>query len=559
MNEKKHKHRIHIKKIKVFFSFFAVLWMATIVYVAHDRTLEKKTAEFEREAQYLRYRVELADEGESPARNALVLALDALNFFKSPDGISRSSAAQNEPEVAHSLPVFVYHGIVSEQDRFSMTPETFKEQMFALKRAGYDAIGLEDLERFMDGEALNGKPFLLTFDDGRADSFRGADPVLRALGWKAVMFIATGQSFPDEVANNYYLIGDEITEMVETGRWEIGSHAVQRNGGFIPISPTEEGNFLSNRMWLDAENRFETGDEYASRVAGELSFSRDKLEGILGTSIKAFSFPFGDYGQQGKNLSDKDAVTIVRETVQDNYEFAFLQTWPGDSNFSFNYSDDDSLALRRIEPGSDWTPERLLSVIKRAEAKNLPYIDSLTIDNGWKNPWGEMVIDEQGLTLRTLNGTTGSFVLLDGTGHWKDYGYSVKTVWRQGGYLTLFARYKDGDNYAACTFGDNLVKAEQKVEGEIEKLVETRNPISVPSENGAYAIVVSGSQIRCYEGAAVAVVSFRLDGRLRNGGIGLRIWDRAPNNGDISFLSFSAVHSVDSRELINSLPLFRKN
>src|SRR5688572_19967034 len=77
------------------------------------------------------------------------------------------------------IPVLLYHGIVRKPDRFNMTMEVFKDQMFALKRAGYRTVTLHDFQSFMRGEMeLPAKSFLLTFDDGRADSYEGAEPIL---------------------------------------------------------------------------------------------------------------------------------------------------------------------------------------------------------------------------------------------------------------------------------------------------------------------------------------------------------------------------------------------
>ncbi len=193
------------------------------------------------------------DRGLSPAA-----ALEAFNVTPSKQVLTFGSA--------HDVPVLLYHGIVEHPDRFSMTPETFKDQMFALKRAGYHTVSIDDFHQFMQGnKTLPDKSFLLTFDDGREDSYYGADPVLHALGFSAVMFVATADSLetPDS-PKSYYLHTPLLHLMVESGRWEIGSHAIQQPfgpGGFIPIAsnPTTLGNFLSNKMWLASENRLEIG------------------------------------------------------------------------------------------------------------------------------------------------------------------------------------------------------------------------------------------------------------------------------------------------------------
>ena len=79
-----------------------------------------------------------------------------------------------------SIPVLLYHGIVEKEDRFSLTPDRFAEHMLTLHKAGYSTITAEQFRDFMQGKiVLSGKPLLITFDDGRKDSFYGAPDIIR--------------------------------------------------------------------------------------------------------------------------------------------------------------------------------------------------------------------------------------------------------------------------------------------------------------------------------------------------------------------------------------------
>ena len=74
------------------------------------------------------------------------------------------------------MPVLAYHGI-GEDSRFSVTQEQFAEQMAMLDDAGVETITVDEYVSFLRGEEadLPERPLLLTFDDGKLSSFRGAD------------------------------------------------------------------------------------------------------------------------------------------------------------------------------------------------------------------------------------------------------------------------------------------------------------------------------------------------------------------------------------------------
>ncbi|MES2216090.1 MAG: polysaccharide deacetylase family protein, partial [Patescibacteria group bacterium] len=213
------------------------------------------------------------------------ISLAALGNLVNPGKITISTATTT---VARDVPVLLYHGIVDESDRFSMTPKTFADQMFTLKRAGYHTVSLEDFNAFLRGEkVLDNGSFVLTFDDGRLDSYYGADPVLQALGFTAVMYVATADSLHvDRPLPSYYLHEGLLSRMVRSGRWELGSHAIQESGGFVPVDASgTKGNFLSNKMWLGDKGRLENDDEFRTRITRELTASKKDLQDIFGISV----------------------------------------------------------------------------------------------------------------------------------------------------------------------------------------------------------------------------------------------------------------------------------
>lgn len=92
------------------------------------------------------------------------------------------------------LSILIYHRVLSEQDSlhsYEVTKESFDAQMAHLK-AVFNVLPLrEAVERLKNG-TLPARAACITFDDGYADNFTTALPILQKHGLSATFFIATG-------------------------------------------------------------------------------------------------------------------------------------------------------------------------------------------------------------------------------------------------------------------------------------------------------------------------------------------------------------------------------
>jgi len=118
---------------------------------------------------------------------------------------------------AVSIPVLLYHGAIKEPEPddtgVNITEEIFQNHIFALKQAGYETINTDQLLAFMRGElALPERTIVISFDDGRYDSYEPVDPLLKLMGYEAVMFIISSYSLLDN-PSDYYLDADDILRM----------------------------------------------------------------------------------------------------------------------------------------------------------------------------------------------------------------------------------------------------------------------------------------------------------------------------------------------------------
>ena len=88
------------------------------------------------------------------------------------------------------MPVLLYHGDRTHTTDFAnaadaqygIDADDFAKQMTMIKHAGYQTISLQTFVDFVRGRRveLPPRPLLLTFDDGRADSWTGLGQHLEA-------------------------------------------------------------------------------------------------------------------------------------------------------------------------------------------------------------------------------------------------------------------------------------------------------------------------------------------------------------------------------------------
>jgi peptidoglycan/xylan/chitin deacetylase (PgdA/CDA1 family) len=191
-----------------------------------------------------------------------------------------------------------------------VTPRMFRFQMWYLKRAGFTVVSIGDLLALVSEGRFSANLAALTFDDGYADFYENAYPVLRRLGYPSTVYVVSGFAAKSnawdaesEQFRKPLMDWDQLNEIRRNGV-EIGSHTVSH-----PQLTT-----LS-------------GDELRDELAG----SRSELEKKLGRPVIHFCYPYGDYN---------DAV--VEEVRKAGYQSAVV-TRRGHVARGF-----DPFALRRI-------------------------------------------------------------------------------------------------------------------------------------------------------------------------------------------------------------------
>jgi peptidoglycan/xylan/chitin deacetylase (PgdA/CDA1 family) len=222
------------------------------------------------------------------------------------------------------IPTLMYHkiGVPPRGTRYPSIwagEAEFRAQLDYLRRRGYATLRFADFRDMELGRApLPERPAFVTFDDGFANNYELALPILKEFGMKANIFLVCGRvggdsswdSAGETAAPIPMLTWAQIREMQDSGVFEFGSHTMN-HVDLLKTSPDE--------------------------IRRELSDSKKILEDRLGREALGFAYPWG----QG---ADDPAVRALVRAAGYRYDFG---TRPGITPLPW---DPASGALMRVEP-----------------------------------------------------------------------------------------------------------------------------------------------------------------------------------------------------------------
>ena len=234
------------------------------------------------------------------------------------------------PQYVDAIPVLAYHGINVRDDAYSVSQRTFASQMEMLNRAGFHTVSIAQYNAFQEGDisGLPPRPILITFDDGRFDSYRGADSVLSREGFRATMFVITG-----DIAsrNPFYLNWTELHRMRDSGRWDIQPHAYRGHTEITVDARGDEAPFYARRRWLRSTGE-ETFAAFQRRVGSDL-FTLASQFRAQGIPVYSIAVPYGDYGQQDPR-NDSRVAPFTLSLMRSQFGTVFIQDDANDPGYS---------------------------------------------------------------------------------------------------------------------------------------------------------------------------------------------------------------------------------
>jgi biofilm PGA synthesis lipoprotein PgaB len=523
-----------VRKIKIYFSFAVIVLVVFgfgLGLILSDRAVASAFAYAKSTVSYLQYHREFTRLAKGTG--SLSASIWSVLWKNENPAVSVSSSMPKG--LARSVPVLLYHGIVDRPDGANVTVENFKDQMFTLKKAGYETVSLNDFHAFVNGEKqLPDRSFVLTFDDGAKDSYYPVDPILKTVGFRAATFIISRYSA--DKGTGYYLSSGEVKEALDSGRWEIQAHA--KNGhNFYPIdNKGREGHFYAHRLWKQDENRLETPQEYEARVSEDMRLVREELESVFQVKTPYFAFPFGDFGQN--NTEFPEAREILVKSLRPLYDLAFYQTWPA-NGATHNYPEQNPFLVRRIAVNRAWTGSQLLAFLEDGRPKDLAFDDYFGSNKGWVNGWGRMDYKSGQLTVGELalsasEDTVGSLAFLDGGRLWRDYTFTADLRFVKGNSVSLLARFHDNIHYAACNFYPGTVTIEDRIGESARLLMKSEANLEPASGNRLrLGVRVIGDRIGCLIDGVLVASAAGIDPTLYEGSVGFKTWDPQLNNSEI--------------------------
>jgi tetratricopeptide (TPR) repeat protein/peptidoglycan/xylan/chitin deacetylase (PgdA/CDA1 family) len=312
------------------------------------------------------------------------------------------------PRTSDSFLAVVYEGVSSKTNEVS--PEAFKEQIQTLRANGYVPITLQDVRNFYyEGRKLPDKAILTTFDHSRKSSFFETRSVLKRNYWHGVMFLWLKPILDGDPAA---LLWPYITRMAKSANWELG---VQSYDGFskIPIDHSgAKANFMTSRMWLDNENRYESVDEFRIRLMKDHLRSLELVEKRIGfkPSAYAYAYPYGDFGNRyRKSVSLKN---VNMDLVNDYYDLGFTS-----GNFPLNTSYTDPRRLNRLVVKHDMSVSDLLLELENSWPDNsdVEIVSPILDSSKWFDDWGDKILSTNSLVLKASENSTGARMWLAGS------------------------------------------------------------------------------------------------------------------------------------------------
>lgn len=245
------------------------------------------------------------------------------------------------------LSILIFHRVLAEPDPLfpgEATVDTFDAQLTWLK-AVFNVLPLSEAVARLKAGSLPARAACITFDDGYADNFTYALPILQKHGLPATFFIATaylngGRMFNDTVIE---AIRSATLPTLDLSDLDLGRHDI----GTTPAKTQAIGRLLPQVKYLPPDQREDT----VARIA-ELAGGNPLPDDLMMTTgqlkrLHAAGMEIGGHTHRHPILAKLDDAEVRAEIAQGK---AWLEDTLGERIRLFAYPNG--------KPGADYLPEQ---------------------------------------------------------------------------------------------------------------------------------------------------------------------------------------------------------
>jgi peptidoglycan/xylan/chitin deacetylase (PgdA/CDA1 family) len=456
-------------------------------------------------------------------------------YHYTPKSTNAPTPSQLGPAIA--VPILMYHGVVPDTDPENTQIDRFIEQMELLKKSGYETISINQYNQFRQGKfTLPPKPIIITFDDGRKDSYYSTDDILKKLNYNATIFLATVK--PNE-KDKFYLSWEELKQLRDSKRWEIEAHGRRSHEKIIANSKGNTGRYLTSRIYTQGKG-LESLESFKNRVEQDYKDGIEDIKKNLGITPTYYAIPLNDYGQNsGENIPE--AVKVNKELTRKYFMLAFIEEFvysdslPSEyyhlQNNIYNYVADDPYTLRRIEV-RNMPAKKLLSFLESESPHNTQIVLNTVHPDEFKTNtilrYGDATFDQNGLHLKS-NAQTASAKAFFGNKRWKSYSVDAVIQRIKGRNVTLQGYMTDNSNDISFGMTDNGVFLRETINGEEHDLQPSVIVDPIPGKEYEFRMEFNENSVTCYFENKVIFPATQI--HLYGGFAGFKVWDDTEAEG----------------------------
>lgn len=217
--------------------------------------------------------------------------------------VSQMPLSLSDSRESVDIPILMYHSISgdsSDENEYTVSQARFEDDLKWLRDNGYTTIFPSQLVSYVnEGAMLPAKPVILSFDDGFANNFLYAFPLLQKYNMKAVIALIGVESD---------MSSGDIYRNQEYGNMTWGEAAILSKSGLIELaSHTYDLHSISGGRKGADKKSGESAASYRQVLTSDLIKNQELIEAVSGKAPLTFAWPYGAYP------ADRSADPILRD------------------------------------------------------------------------------------------------------------------------------------------------------------------------------------------------------------------------------------------------------